>query len=64
VSAEESLKRAEALLEQVEAVRVELTENDDKDKAIELLGRLLDLSKEVEAELARAKREAESDAGA
>jgi hypothetical protein len=66
-SAEESLQRAESLLEQLDAARAELEalgEDDDPDKAIEILGRLSELAKEVEAELARAKREAESDAGA
>lgn len=67
MSAEESLERAEALLAQLDATRAELEaldEDDDPDKAIDILARLSELAKEVEAELARAKREAEADAGA
>jgi hypothetical protein len=67
MTAEESLERAEALLAQLDATRAELEaldEDDDPDKAIDILARLSELAKEVEAELARAKREAEADAGA
>ncbi len=67
MSAEESLERAEALLEQLDATRAELEaldEDDDPDKAIDILARLSEIAKEVEAELARAKREAEADADA
>jgi hypothetical protein len=62
MSAEESLERAEALLAQLDAARAELEaldEDDDPDKAIDILARLSEIAKEVEAELARAKREAE-----
>ena len=67
MSAEESLARAEALLEQLDATRAELEaldEDDNPDKAIDILARLSEIAKEVEAELARAKREAEADADA
>jgi hypothetical protein len=67
MTAEESLERAEALLAQLDATRAELEaldEDDDPDKAIDILARLSELAKEVEAELARAKREAEADADA
>ncbi len=67
MSAEESLERAEALLQQLDATRAELEaldEDDDPDKAIDILARLSEIAKEVEAELARAKREAEADADA
>ena len=67
MSAEESLQRAEALLAQLDATRAELEaldEDDDPDKAIDILARLSEIAKEVEAELARAKREAEADADA
>jgi hypothetical protein len=67
VTAEESLERAEALLAQLDATRAELEaldEDDDPDKAIDILARLSEIAKEVEAELARAKREAEADADA
>jgi len=67
MSVEESLKRAEELLAKLDETRAELealTEDDDPKKAEEILERLLEISKEVEAELARAKREAEADADA
>ncbi len=67
MTAEESLERAEALLAQLDATRAELEaldENDDPDKAIDILARLSELAKQVEAELARAKREAEADTDA
>jgi len=67
LTAEESLERAEALLAQLDATRAELEaldEDDDPDKAIDILARLSEIAKEVEAELARAKREAEADADA
>ncbi|MGZ4381056.1 MAG: hypothetical protein ACXVZ2_09990 [Gaiellaceae bacterium] len=67
MSAEESLQRAEELLAKLDATRAELEaldEDDDPDKAIDILARLSEIAKEVEAELARAKREAEADADA
>ena len=67
MSVEESLKRAEELLAKLDETRAELEaldEGDDPKKAEEILERLLEISKEVEAELARAKREAEADADA
>jgi poly(A) polymerase Pap1 len=67
VSAEESLQRAEELLTKLDETRAELEvldEDDDPDKAIDILARLSEIAKEVEAELARAKREAEADADA
>jgi len=63
-AAEESLERAQALLDQLESARDELEalgEYPDPDQTLEILGRLSALAKEVEAELARAKREAESE---
>jgi hypothetical protein len=63
VSAEESLKRAEALLERLEATRGELervAEQDDAEAATDILGELADLARQVEAELNRARREAEA----
>jgi hypothetical protein len=62
VTAEESLQRAEELLARLEAARAELqrvTERDDADAAIEVLTELADLARQVEAELSRARREAE-----
>jgi hypothetical protein len=67
VSADESLTRAEQLLERVEAVRAELEqlsegEGGSPERAIELLGELSELAKAVEDELTRAQRAAEDDA--
>jgi hypothetical protein len=59
VSAEDSLERAEGLLERLERTRQELESTQDPDRAIEILSELAEIAKEVEAELARAKREAE-----
>ena len=59
MSAEGSLERAEGLLERLERTRQELESTQDPDRAIEILSELAEIAKEVEAELARAKREAE-----
>jgi hypothetical protein len=64
VSAEESLQRAEQILARLEEVRARLEVTEDPDEAIEIVTQLAELAKDVEAELARAKREAEADAGA
>ena len=58
MSSEDSLKRAESLLERLERTRAELESTQDPDRAIEILSELAELAKEVEAELARAKKEA------
>ena len=63
MSSEESLARAEELLARLEATRAELerlSEAEDAQKALDLLGELADLSRAVEAELQKAKRQAES----
>ena len=65
MSAEESLARAEELLARLEQTRAELerlTQADDADKALDVLTELSELSKAIEEELQKAKREA--DAGA
>jgi hypothetical protein len=62
MSAEESLNNAENLLARLEAARVRLDETQDPDQAIEILQELAELAKEVEAELQRAKRAAETEA--
>jgi len=58
VSADESLQRAEVLLERLERTRQELESTQDPDRAIEILSELAEIAKEVEAELAKAKKEA------
>jgi hypothetical protein len=67
LSTDESLTRAEELLQRVEAARVELeqlsvAEGGSPERAIELLGELSELAKAVEEELTRAQRAAEADA--
>jgi len=64
LSAEESLQRAEQILAKLEEVRARLEATDDPDEAIVIVQELAELAKEVEVELARAKREAETDATA
>ena len=56
--AENSLQRAEVLLERLERTRQELESTQDPDRAIEILSELAEIAKEVEAELAKAKKEA------
>jgi len=58
VSAEDSLQRAEVLLERLERTRQELESTQDPDRAIEILSELAEIAKEVEAELTKAKKEA------
>jgi hypothetical protein len=60
MSAEDSLRRAEELLEKLDAARERLESTDDPEAAIEVLGELSELAREVEAELTRAKREADA----
>ena len=65
MSAEESLARAEELLQRLERTRAELerlSQADDAERALDVLTELAELSKAIEEELQRAKREAESDA--
>lgn len=63
-TADESLNKAEDLLARLEAARTRLDATDDPDQAIEILQELAELAKEVEAELQRAKRAAETEAAA
>ena len=62
MSADESLTKAEELLGRLEAARERLESTDDPDQAIEVLQELADLAREIEAELHRARRAAETDA--
>ena len=64
MSAEDSLRRAEELLTKVEQARARLETTDEPEAALDVLGELADLAKEVEAEIQRAKREAEAEADA
>jgi hypothetical protein len=57
-AAEESLKRAEELLERLEQTRARLEATNDPEAAIDILGELADIAKQVEAELEQARRDA------
>jgi hypothetical protein len=59
MTGEESLKNAEMLLDRLEAARAKLEATTDPEEAVEVLAELSEIAKEVEAEVARAKREAE-----
>ncbi len=66
MSAEDSLRRAEGLLDRLEKARAELekvTAAGDSEAAIEVLTELAEIAKEVESELTRARREAEQESG-
>ena len=56
---DEALKRAEDLLTRLEESRRKLESTSDPDEAIDVLQELAEIAKQVEVELARAKREAD-----
>jgi hypothetical protein len=58
--AEDALRRAENLLDRLEATRARLEASDDPEQAIDVLAELAELAKQVEAEIERARREAEA----
>ena len=65
MSADEALSRAEELLARLEKARAELEQlstAEDAEKALDILAELSELSKAIEEELQRAKREADADA--
>jgi hypothetical protein len=65
MSAEESLARAEELLARLEKTRAELEQLSqavDAERALDVLTELAELSKAIEEELQKAKREAGADA--
>ena len=57
--AEDALRRAEELLERLEATRAKLEAATDPEEAIDVLGELAEIAKQVEAEIEQARREAE-----
>jgi hypothetical protein len=61
MTAEESLQRAEDLLDRLESSRRRLEQTQDPDEAIEILAELAQIAKDVEAELSRAKMEADAE---
>jgi hypothetical protein len=62
VSAEESLQRAEELMDRLEQARARLEATTDPDAAIEVLSELAEIARDVEAALSQAKREADAEA--
>jgi hypothetical protein len=60
--AEEALQRAETLLERLEAARRQLETTDDVEAATEVLSELAEIARQIETELADARRRAEEDA--
>jgi exonuclease VII small subunit len=58
-SAEESLERAERLLARLEQSRARLEATDDPEAAIDVLTELAEIAKQIEREIAAAKRRAE-----
>ena len=54
--AEESLNRAERLMERLEEARGRLEAATEPDQAIEVLSELAEIAREIEAEIAKAKR--------
>jgi hypothetical protein len=61
-SGPDAVARLQELLEKVEAARSELEKADDPERAVQVLQELADLSKEVQAEVERARREADASA--
>jgi hypothetical protein len=57
--AEEALRRAEELLDRLEQTRARLEATADPDQAIDVLGELAEIAKQVEAEIEQARREAD-----
>jgi hypothetical protein len=56
--AEDALRRAEELLERLEETRARLEATSDPEQAIDVLGELAEIAKQVEAEIEQARREA------
>jgi hypothetical protein len=61
MSVEDSLRRAEELMERLEETRARLEATTDPEKAIEVLSELAEIAREVEAALSQAKREADAE---
>jgi hypothetical protein len=62
MSADESLQRAELLMERLEEARARLESTSDPETAIEVLTELAEIARDVEAALSQAKREADAEA--
>jgi hypothetical protein len=55
---ESALRRAEELLDRLERTRASLESTEDPEAAVDILSELADITRQVEAELERARREA------
>ncbi|MGH3021179.1 MAG: hypothetical protein ACRDNR_13635 [Gaiellaceae bacterium] len=62
MSEPDAVARLQDLLDKVEAARGELEGVDDPERAVEVLQELADLAKEVQAEVERARRDADASA--
>ena len=62
MTADESLQKTDELLARLESALSRLEATEDPDEAIEILQELAELAKDVEAELQRARRAAETEA--
>jgi len=58
VTEKPELERLQSLLERLEAARAKLDGLEDPEQALEVLGELNELAREVQAEVERARREA------
>jgi hypothetical protein len=56
----EAVRRLHELLDRLEGARAELEATEDAERAVELLQDLADLAKQVQAEVERARREADA----
>jgi hypothetical protein len=58
----DAVARLQDLLEKVESARAQLEGTEDPERAVQILQELSDLAKEVQAEVERARREADASA--
>ena len=58
----DAVAQLQELLEKVEAARAELETAGDPERAVEILQQLAELAKEVQAEVERARRQADASA--
>ncbi len=61
-SPEEALQRAETLLARLESARERLESTEDPEAAIDVLAELSEIAKQIEREIAEAKRRADAEA--
>ena len=61
MSFDDSITRAEQLLHRLEEVRAKLQETEDSEEALALIEELAGIAKEIQAEIERARREADAE---